>query len=169
MIRPLALLLSALACIALVGCGTAPSRTATIPAPASVVRVFLEADGHEPSARVQLPRSGVVLSVGTRPVFLESDLVGAEVAEVELGRCLLLQFSGPAARDLYQLSSRASGRRLVVSVDGVFLGARRIESALGEGRLLVFLEVSDAQLGEIAARVKTTTTRLAAEQGRPRA
>jgi hypothetical protein len=169
MIRLLALLLGVSACFALAACNSVPTRTAAEPPVAPVVRVFLETVADELALRVQLPRSGVALPVGRGPVFLETDLVDAEVAEVELGRCLLLQFSGRAAQDLYRLTARASGRRLVVSIDGEFLGARRIESALGDGQLLVFLEVPDERLVEIVGRVKLAAQRAPVEQGRPRA
>lgn len=155
--------------LALGGCVT----TATRPAAATdvaplVARFFLETKPGENGVPVTLPHSGVTIAISPKPVLVEYDLVNAEVAEVDLGRCLLVQLSPAAARDLYRLSVAAVGRRLVVSLNDEFLGARRIEGAMSDGALLVFLETPDERLPEIVARLKRTAAEVAAASANAR-
>jgi len=143
------------------------------PAPApyqpAVARLFLEAKPGEPGLEVTLPESGVTLTVGAKPVFLESDVLNAEVVEVDLGRCLLVQLTSAAARDLYRLSVAARGRRLVLAVDNHLLGARRIDEPIADGRLLVFVEMPDGRLPTLVARLKRGVALLASAEpsGKP--
>jgi len=125
-----------------------------------VVRFHLETLP-EMSEAVQLPQSGVGLNVAPKPVFNEYDIGNAEVARVEMGPCLLVQLTPAAIRDLYRLSVSAQGRRLVLSLDGVFLGVHRIDHAMADGLVPVFLEVEDDQLPVIVARIKFTSTEMA--------
>jgi hypothetical protein len=153
-------LLGAFALAALGGCQTAPAPVGE-ERPPLAVRFFLEAKPDEAGIAVTLPQSGVRVTLAPKPVLVEYDIANAEVAQVDLGRCLLVQFSPAAARDLYRLSVAAAGRRLVVSLNDEFLGARRLDGAIGDGSVLVFLEVPDEKLAEIVARVKSTTAQLA--------
>jgi hypothetical protein len=160
---PLALLLLA-GGLALAGCGTPNAQTtaaATLNAPLAA-RVFLEARSGEASATVVLPESGVAVALSPQPVLLETDFADADVAEVEFGRCLLLRLRPAAAADLHRLSVEARGRRLVLALNDEFLGARRLEGALEDGALLIFLEVPDERLPVIAAQVKRTSLALTA-------
>jgi len=152
-----ALLVSVSAVLA--GCQHAPEPPKD-PEPL-VARVFLEVKPGEAGVSVSLPDSGVRIDVGPKPVVVEYDLANAEVAQVELGRCLLLQLNGAAARDLYRLSVGAIGRRLVLSLNDRMLGARRIDEPITEGALLFFVEVPDAELPLIVQRLKRTSTDLA--------
>ncbi len=148
-------------------CQSTPPKVAAAYAPL-VARFHLETRPGEAGAAVQLPQSGVTLNVGPKPVIVESDITNAEIAQVELGRCLMLQLTPAAARDLYRLSVAAIGRRLVLSLNGDFLGARRIEQALPDGVILVFVEVPDAELPALVARLKHTSAEVAevARKGR---
>ncbi len=141
------------------------------PAPAQAplaARLYLETRPGEAGVPVRLPVSGVEIAVGAKPVFTEYDLVNAEVARVELGPCLLLQFSPAAARDLYRLSVASIGRRLVLLVDGAPLGVHRIEQALPDGNVLVFIERPDAELPGLVQRLKHTSADLAAAANKSR-
>lgn len=153
-----ALLLPVLAVLA--GCQTA-SQPPKAYEPL-VARIFLEAKPGETGVAVALPDSGVTINVGPKPVVVEYDLANAEVAQVELGRCLLLQLNGAASRDLYRLSVSALGRRLVLSLNDRVLGARRIDEAIAEGTVLFFVEVPDAELPALVERLKRTSADLAA-------
>lgn len=160
MIRATAALVLLLGCLAATGCRTttaAPTGYETL-----VARFFIEARGDEVAVPVTLPRSGVTINVAAKPVLVEYDLVNAEIAQVELGRCLLVQLSPAAARDLYRLSVGAVGRRLVLALNDQPLGARRIDAAMSEGVVLIFLETSDERLPEIVERLKRTSADLAA-------
>src|SRR5262245_24808663 len=98
----------------------------------TIARFFLEsatADG----TPVMLPHSGVHLVVNSKPVIAEGDIINVELVQVDLGKCLMFQLSSPATRDFYRLSVTHLGRRLVLTVNGEPLGARRIDGAIGNG------------------------------------
>lgn len=164
MMRVTAILVLVLGGLAAPGCR---STAETPPAYAPLVaRFFLEARPSEVAVPVTLPRSGVVVGISPKPVLVEYDLVNAEVVQVELGRCLMVQLTPAAARDLYRLSVSAVGRRLVLALNDEPLGARRIEGALSDGMVLIFLEVPDERLPEIVERLRRTSADLAARKGR---
>jgi hypothetical protein len=141
------------------GCQSRPIPVSTVRP--LIARVHLETLPGEISVAVQLPQSGVSLNVAPKPVFSEYDIGQVEVARVELGLCLLVQLTPAATRDLYRLSVPAQGRRLVVSLDGIFLGVHRIDHAMADGLVPVFLEISDEQLPGMAARINFTSTEMA--------
>jgi hypothetical protein len=122
-------------------------------------RLFLEsADANAPT--VKLPRSGVVIAVSSKAVITEGDIINAEVVQVELGRCLLLQVTPTAARDLYRLTGSNQGRRLVLTLNDVALGARQIDRPFDEGAVMIFVELSDADLATLAVDLKRTSAEL---------
>lgn len=133
----------------LAGCQTIQrDRTAPVTA-----RFYLEsADSMSP--RVTLPRSGVQLAVGAKPVFTEFDIVDVDVVEVQLGKCLRFEFSAAAARDLYRLTATNQGRRLVLSLDGRPAGARPIDRPFREGTVLIFVEMPDEALPPLAENLR---------------
>ena len=148
-----------LAAVALAAC-QAPSSKPAAGAPL-VARFYLETMPGEASCPVHLPQSDVSLNVAVKPVFSEYDIVDAEVARVELGLCVLVKLNPAAARDLYRLSVPAQGRRLAISLNDVFLGVHRIERAMADGMVPIFLEVPDEQLPELVKQLKNTSTDLA--------
>lgn len=152
----------------LAGCGTPATEAAKDYAPL-VARFYLEAKPGESGVAVTLPQSGVTIAVAPKPVVVEYDIANAEVAQVELGRCLLVQLNGVAARDLYRLSVTALGRRLVLALDDRFVGARRIDQAIEDGAILTFVELPDGELPALVARLKRTSGALAeaARKARP--
>ena len=141
------------------GCQSSPKPTAYEPL---VVRFFLETRPGEAGVLLQLPVSGVGVTVAAKPILVEYDVLNAEVARVELGECLLLQFTPAAARDLYRLSVASVGRRLVLTLNDEPVGARRIEQAIGDGTILVFVERPDAELPGLVARIKRTSADIVA-------
>ncbi|MBI3884651.1 MAG: hypothetical protein HY302_02815 [Opitutae bacterium] len=145
---------AAAAALWLGGCQSAPAVPADY-APL-VARFYLETKPAEAGLAVQLPQSGVAINVGPKPVFVEYDIVNAEVTQVDLGQCLLFQLTPAASRDLYRLSVASVGRRLVLSLNDKLVGARRIERAMGDGNILVFVELPDADLPGLVARLKRT-------------
>lgn len=145
---------------ALAGCRTPSTEPSTNYAPL-VARFYLEVKPEESGVAIKLPQSGVTITVAPKPVVVEYDIANAEVAQVELGRCLLVQLNGPAARDLYRLSVAMLGRRLVLSLNDQFVGARRIDQAIEDGAILTFIEISDAELPSLVARLKRTSADLA--------
>jgi hypothetical protein len=124
----------------------------------TLARFFIET----PSGTVgmTLPRSDVQVAVSPKPVLTEFDFADVAVAQVELGRCLMFQLTTAAARDLYRLSVPNQGRRLVLVVNGVPLGARLIDRPLDAGVVLVFAEVDDDTLPVLAENLRKTSAEL---------
>src|SRR5882672_8129891 len=98
----------------------------------TLARFFLETTDAGAST-VVLPISGVRVAIGDKPVFAENDIVDVDLAQVELGRCLLFHLTPSAARDLYRFSGANQGRRLVLVLNNVPVGARRIDSPINDG------------------------------------
>ncbi len=109
---------------------------------------------------MSLPKSGVRVTIGPKPVFTEGDIVNVELMQVELGKCLMFQFTPAAARDLYRVSGSNQGRRLVLFLNNVVVGARRMEMPLSEGRFLVFVELEDSALPALVENLKKTSVAL---------
>jgi len=150
-------LLGAAALAIVVGSGCATTKP--VDYTPTQARFFLEsADANAPT--VKLPRSGVVIAVSSKAVITEGDIINAEVVQVELGRCLLLQVTPTAARDLYRLTGANQGRRLVLTLNDVALGARQIDRPFDEGAVMIFVELSDAELATLAVDLKRTSAEL---------
>ncbi len=141
------------------GCQSSPKPATYEPL---IVRFFLETRLGEAGVPLHLPISGVGVTVAAKPILVEYDILNAEVARVELGNCLLLQFTPAAARDLYRLSVASMGRRLVLTLNDEPVGARRIEQAIGDGTILVFVERPDAELPGLVGRIKRTSADIVA-------
>jgi hypothetical protein len=127
-----------------------------------VARFFLESRPGETGVPLQLPVSGVSITVGAKPVFVEYDIRNAELAKVDLGPCLLLQLTPAAARDLYRLSVASVGRRLVLVLNDAPAGVHRIERAMPEGSILFFVETPDTALPALVERLRRTSAGIAA-------
>lgn len=133
-----------------------------------VARLYLEARAGEAGVELRLPVSGVAITVAAKPVITEADVRGAEVARAELGACLLLQVTPAAARDLYRLSVAGLGRRLVLMLNGAPLGVHRLDRALADGTIAVFVERPDAELPALVERVRRTSGDIAAAAAKSR-
>jgi hypothetical protein len=153
--RDLGRLLAIFALMLFGGCATTPSHDYT----PAVARFYLESTDAR-SATITLPQSGVQVAVASQPVLTETDITNVEVAKVELGECLMFQLTSAATRDLYRLTGSNQGRRLVLTLNGMPLGARRIEQPLADGAVLIFVEVPDSDLPALVARLKKTSADL---------
>lgn len=136
-----------------------------------VPQFLLEAPSQQPGAQViELPVSQVQVPVYPRVALSQTDVSNVELVHVDLGLCLMFEFTPGAGRVLFRLSSSNIGRRLVVTLNGRPLGARLIEGPIQDGRLLVFVEVSDEELPATAVNLKRTVheiqTALQRSQGR---
>jgi hypothetical protein len=125
-----------------------------------LARFYLEARPGEPAIAQQMPISHVTINVGPKPVLLENDIIGAELVRVKLGWCMLVKFTPAAGRDLYRLSAGNLGRRLVLTFNDQPAGARRIDGVMGEGALLIFVEVDDVNLPPLVERLNRTSVDL---------
>ena len=151
---PLAGLL--LLALALAACQSSSKKKDYTPVQA---RFFLE----EADARavvVTLPKSGVRVAIGPKPVFTEGDIVNVELMQVDLGKCLLFQLTPAAARDLYRVSASNQGRRLVLFLNNVPVGARRMEGPFSDGAVLAFVEIPDADLPVLVDNLKKTSVEI---------
>lgn len=122
----------------------------------TLARFFLESAGGA-GAEFVLPRSGVRLVVNAKPVFTEGDVVGVELAQVELGRCLMFTLTPAAARDFYRLSGSNQGRRLLLLLNGAPAGARRLDGPIADGVVFVFVEMPDEALPGLVSDLKQST------------
>jgi hypothetical protein len=104
--------------------------------------------------------------VSSKAIITEGDIVDAEVAQLELGRCLLLRVTPAAARDLYRLTVLNQGRRMVLALNGVALGARQIDGPFAEGTVLIFVEITDGELTTLVTDLKRTSAELQKEMAR---
>lgn len=122
-----------------------------------IARFFVESRASELGRPVTLPQSEVFISIDPKPVIMEFDITDAEVAQVAMGKCLLVRLTTAAARDLYRLTGTAPGRRLVLSLNDQIVGARKIDRPLDDGTILIFLEKPDSELPDLVARLKRTS------------
>ena len=145
------------------GCKTVgePARDFT----PTLARFYLESTDVG-SAAVELPVSGTRVAIGAKPVFTEGDVVDVDLMQVELGKCLMFQLTPAAARDLYRLTGSSQGRRLVLMLNQVPVGARRIDAPLVDGRLFMFVEVAEMALPVLVTNLKKTTVELQREIAR---
>jgi hypothetical protein len=126
-----------------------------------VSRLFLENRPGEAGVTLELPISKVRVAVNPKPVFVETDIIGAELVRVKLGWCIMLRFTPAAGRDLYRLSAANAGRRLVLTFNDNPAGARRIDELMGQSALLIFVEADDVNLPPLVERLNRTSADLA--------
>ena len=126
--------------------------------PPSVVRFLLEADnGREASGVAVLPISGVSIRLEPKVYFTEYDVEDCTVVDNELGKAFAFKLTAVAARDLFKMSVPNQGKRLVATVNGRAIGARRIDSAFSQGYIVTYVELPEAQLEELAKNISRTS------------
>lgn len=139
--------------LAMVGCQTTGMDSAAY----TRARFFLESVSSEGyGAAVALPVSGIQIPLQGQAIVSEYDYLAVDVVDVDLGRCLVFTLKPAAAREFYQISVGNQGKRLVLIVNGEPLGVRLIDGPIADGRIFVFLEVSDSNLMELARKLKET-------------
>ena len=145
------------------GCQSTPPDPMNDPL---VARFFLEARPGEAGLPVQLPISKLGLTLNPKPVFVETDILDADLTRVKLGWCMLIRFTPAAGRDLYRLTAGNPGRRLVLTFNGQPAGVRRIDEVMAQGALLIFVEVDDVNLPPLVERLKRTSADIVKRQTR---
>lgn len=152
-----------LGCVGLVllaaGCASSPPAKDYVP---TVARFYLES-GNDGGAPATLPRSGVALRLNPQPVVTEGDIVSVDLVQVDLGKCLLFHLTPSGVRDFYRLSVTHQGRRLALQVDGVVVGARRIDGAITDGMIFIFVELPDEALPKLVENLRRTSAELQRE------
>jgi hypothetical protein len=146
----------------LAGCSSAPAPKDYTPVSA---RFHLESSSGD-GTPLTLPQSGVRVTVNPQPVIVEGDIINVELVQVELGKCLLFQLTPSATRDFYRMSVTHQGRRLVLLVDGMALGARRIDGAITNGAVFVFVELPETALPALVDNLKKSAVAMQRELAR---
>lgn len=132
-----------------------------------LVRFYLEESGHLPPSHIGemiLPVSGSHITVKSRPVFVESDIGSASLYETEFGPAVMLLFRTAASTDFYRTTISNQGKRLVVVINGLPLGAYYISGPVQDGRILFYLEVPDEELAEIVRSIQKTSDEIRKSQ-----
>ncbi|TAG32319.1 MAG: hypothetical protein EAZ36_02575 [Verrucomicrobia bacterium] len=122
-----------------------------------VARFLLEAGPNEFGATVRLPKSGTIITVSPKSYFSEYDIMKCDVIDNELGKSLVFEFTPQASRDLYRLTASNQGRRIVTSVNGAPIGARRIEAPISNGYIVTYVELDAEKLITMAKNITETS------------
>lgn len=131
----------------------------------TIPRLYIESRGvggysGNASELVRLPVSGSAIPVDREPLVNEFEITNVELVKVDLGLALLLQLSAEGSRKLYRASVSRMGGRIVLTVNGNPIGARRIDSAIADGNLFTFVEVPDAEMEALVVDLKESIIKL---------
>ncbi len=105
---------------------------------------------------VTLPLSRSRIALSKEPLVSEFEIVNVELVQVELGLALLVQVSELGARDLYRATVTNMGGRIVLTVNGNAVAARRVEAAIQDGNFYTFVEMDDESLAQMVLDLKET-------------
>ncbi|NBB80546.1 MAG: hypothetical protein GVY36_14070 [Verrucomicrobia bacterium] len=103
-----------------------------------------------------LPLSGTQIPLQSEPLVSEFEIANVELVKVDMGMALLIQLTERGARDLYRGSVSNNGGRVVLTVNGNPIGARRLGGAIEDGNFYTFVEVDDEELGQLVLDIKET-------------
>jgi hypothetical protein len=138
--------------------GCASGRTKKKDYPVTVVRLLAEGRGGDIGGSVRLPRSGSMIPVNPKSFITEYDITAANIMDAELGKALVLQFTPEASRDFYRHTLTNQGLRIVTTINGQPVGARRIDAPSANGFWVTYVEFSEeADLIEIAKNIARTS------------
>ena len=108
----------------------------------------------------ELPISGTEIIVDREPAATELDILNVELVKVDMGLALLIETNDTGARALYRTSVTNRGSRLVFTTNDKAIGARRIDSVMNDGKLYTFVEVPDAEIGQLVLDLKASIAEL---------
>jgi hypothetical protein len=80
----------------------------------------------------------------------------------------MFQLTPAGVRDFYRLSVAHQGRRLALQINGSVVGARRIDGAITNGVIYVFVEMPDEALPALVENLKKTSAAVQREVNRQR-
>lgn len=104
---------------------------------------------------VTLERSRLQIRVSKTASILERNILDVDLVRVENGRLALrMVLDGEGRRELYRLSVAHRGRFLVLRVNGVALGARRLDGPIADGIYFTFTELPPEEMGKLAEELK---------------
>lgn len=124
----------------------------------SVPRLMLEARGVDYGSMsgetLTLPISGTTVRVLNEPVVDEFEIVNVEMVKVDMGLAMLVEVTDKGGRELYRKTVTNKGGRIVLTINDNPIGARRIDSAIGDAKFYTFVEVDDEELGQLVLDIK---------------
>lgn len=126
----------------------------------TVARFLVEGQQGDLLSRVRLPVSGTMLEVESKSVITEVDIVNVDLVDGELGPLLVFQLTSDAARDFFRFTAQHQGRRLVLFVDMIPLGARLIERPVAGGVIMVYVEMEKKDAEDLAKRLKESSAKI---------
>ncbi|MCU0792883.1 MAG: hypothetical protein MUE42_08550 [Opitutaceae bacterium] len=129
----------------------------------AVVRFMFESNGREVAGTARLPRSGTVISIAPKAQFTEYDIKRCGVVQNEFGPSLMFELTAEAAKDLFRTTATSQGRRIVTVINGRPVGAARINAPLGQGIIVTYVELDDADLEKLAKDITRTSEDLREE------
>lgn len=154
--RLLIFLLLLTAAFALGGCGSKEKDFTPM-----VVRLYIEESSQLPASHIAemvLPVSGSHITVRSKPLYGEWDIAQAASFDTpDFGPAIVLLFRSEAAKDFYRTTISNQGRRIVMTINGLPLGAHYIERPIEDGRVFFFLEIDDEDLPEVARSIQRTS------------
>ncbi|MEO0510090.1 MAG: hypothetical protein AAF065_09555 [Verrucomicrobiota bacterium] len=109
---------------------------------------------------VGLPVSGTRITLQKEPLVNEFDIMNVELVKVEMGLALLIQMNDKGSRALYRGTVTNMGGRIVLTVNGNPIGARRIDGAIQDGNLYTFVEIDDDEIGQLVLDLKDSIEKL---------
>ncbi|MFO8027337.1 MAG: hypothetical protein R6U56_06715 [Opitutales bacterium] len=109
---------------------------------------------------VELPVSGTRIPLRKEPLVNEFEIANVELVKVEMGLALLIQTNERGSRALYRGTVSNMGGRIVLTVNGNAIGARRIDSAIQNGNFYIFVEVDDDEVGQLVQDMKKSIEQL---------
>ena len=128
--------------------------------PRQVARFYVETSERYPErfrVPVTLPYSEATIQIDPRIRIAEWDLVMVDVFEAELGPALAFTLTSDAARDVRILTYNNQGRRMVLLVNEVPVGAKLISRGIEDGVIRMYLEVPDEDLEDLATNIVKTS------------
>lgn len=129
-----------------------------------VPRLMLESRGINygglTGTEVKLPVSGTRINLSREALVNEFDIMNVELVKVDMGLALLVQTNDRGARALYRGSVSHKGGRIVLTVNGNAIGARRIDGAIEDGNFYTFVEVDNDEIGQLVLDLKATIAHL---------
>jgi len=125
-----------------------------------VPRLMIEARGvnygNLTGSTAVLPLSGTQIPLQREPLVSEFEIANVELVKVDMGMALLIQLTEKGARALYRGSVSNNGGRVVLTVNGNPIGARRLSGAIEDGNLYTFVEIDDEELGQLVLDIRQT-------------
>ncbi len=128
--------------------------------PHHVARFYVETSEAYPESHrgeVTLPYSEATITINPKVQLGEWDIDRVEVFEAELGDAVAVYLMPDAARDIQMLSYNNRGRRLVLLVNDIPVGAKMMNRGIEDGVIVMYLEYPDEELEELADYITRTS------------